>query len=324
MTLTDHLEWIDLPGDPAPDGLESHRITGADDVSLRVVYAPAKGEAKGSVVIAPGRTEFVEKYAETMRELQARGFACVCVDHRGQGLSDRLLDNPLKGHVTRFEAYAEDFETVYTAFDDRLPGPRILLAHSMGGAIGLAVLLRGAVRFDGVLFSAPMWGLGGLNGAIARVIAEPVAGVAADFFAPGADRQAIEFDFDANPVTQDESRFDRAAARVKAERALAVAGPTWGWLAQAVETIKHFEDVQTVNALKSLETPITVLSAEKERLVNKASHERIAGLLPQSRRTTIPEARHELLQEVDAVRAQVFDEFDALVERVGGATAKAA
>ena len=69
-----------------------------DGVRLRLGYWPLEG-AKGTVLIMPGRTEYVEKYGRVARELAARGYAAVALDWRGQGLADRLGRVPSVGHV---------------------------------------------------------------------------------------------------------------------------------------------------------------------------------------------------------------------------------
>ena len=60
-----------------------------DGVNLRFArWTPPPGR-KGTVVVLQGRTESIEKYFETVRDLRARGFAVATFDWRGQGLSDR-------------------------------------------------------------------------------------------------------------------------------------------------------------------------------------------------------------------------------------------
>ncbi|MBK8545664.1 MAG: alpha/beta hydrolase [Caulobacteraceae bacterium] len=80
-----------------------------------------RGEARGSVIVAPGRTEFIEKYFEVIRELQARGFAVFCIDWRGQGLSGREVENSLKGHLVSFDDPVNDLSTALKLLADRLP-----------------------------------------------------------------------------------------------------------------------------------------------------------------------------------------------------------
>ena len=81
-----------------------------------------------------GRTEFIEKYFETVDDLRRRGFAVVAFDARGQGGSARLLRNRRKGHVRDFADYVNDFETIMqeVVLPD-CPPPYYVLAHSMGG-----------------------------------------------------------------------------------------------------------------------------------------------------------------------------------------------
>ena len=54
----------------------------------------------------------------------------------------------------------------------------------------------------------------------------------------------------------------------------------------------------------------------EEQLVDNASHEIIAHELPDARHIVITGAKHEILMETDAIRAQFWDAFDQLAERV--------
>ena len=116
------------------------------------------------MIVAPGRTEFIEKYFEVTRELQARGFAVFCIDWRGQGLSGREVENGLKGHFASFDDPVNDLSTALKLLDrSSLPRPHIGLAHSMGGAIMLRALQTRRIELDAAAFSAPMWGIQGLT-----------------------------------------------------------------------------------------------------------------------------------------------------------------
>ena len=54
---------------------------------------------------APNSSSAISK---PIAELLARGFAVVALDWRGQGLSERQLRNPRKGHIDDFEIYERD------------------------------------------------------------------------------------------------------------------------------------------------------------------------------------------------------------------------
>ena len=60
-------------------------------VRIRVGLWHRQGPA-GTVLLFPGRTEYVEKYGRTARLLAARGLATLVIDWRGQGIADRLVE----------------------------------------------------------------------------------------------------------------------------------------------------------------------------------------------------------------------------------------
>ena len=82
-------------GSAAPIGT-AEWFEGARGFRLRAALFPAKNP-RGSVILSGGRTEFIEKYLEVIRELVGRGFTVLTHDWRGQGLSQRLLADRLKG-----------------------------------------------------------------------------------------------------------------------------------------------------------------------------------------------------------------------------------
>jgi hypothetical protein len=66
-----------------------------DGVRLRYAVSPGLPGGRGTVCILPGRADFIERYFETIRDLQARGYAVAILDWRGQGGSDRLRWRPV-------------------------------------------------------------------------------------------------------------------------------------------------------------------------------------------------------------------------------------
>ena len=95
-------------------------------------------------MILPGRTECIEKYGRAARDLVARGYSVISIDWRGQGLADRPLADHHAGHVGDFSEYQQDLDAMLAEAERAgLPKPYFMLAHSMGGAIGLRGLVRG-------------------------------------------------------------------------------------------------------------------------------------------------------------------------------------
>ena len=130
----------------------------ADGVDVRVALWPLEG-ARATALIFPGRTEHCEKYGPLAADLRGAGLAAAAIDWRGQGLTVRPRRNRRSGHVGDFAEFQADVDAmVATARAAGLPEPFHLVAHSMGGLIGLRALMRGA-PLARAAFSAPMWGL---------------------------------------------------------------------------------------------------------------------------------------------------------------------
>ena len=99
----------------------------------------------GAIVVAPGRGEASVEYYETAIDFIALGYGPIYViDHRGQGFSPRLLDDPSKAHVGDFADYVADLAAVTEAVVKDTgalgapeDGPLWYMSNSMGGAIGL-------------------------------------------------------------------------------------------------------------------------------------------------------------------------------------------
>lgn len=299
---------------PVPTGGRAFWLQGQDGTRLRAALFPAEGAPRGSVVLSPGRTEPIEKYFETIGELQRRGFVTLAHDWRGQGLSGRALPDRLRGHAQGFKAFLSDYILMLDRLQGDLPRPWIGVAHSMGAGLVLLALGRGEARLAGVIATAPMIGLQavrvlpGAAGLIAAVAARVgLAGVAVQSYDPFAQA------FEGNVLTHDRVRYERYQAQLRACPDLALGGPTWGWLDYALTAGRILARPASAAAVRP---PLTVIGAGQDRLVLSALAERFARAAPHGRYLELPEAFHEILMETDPVRAVFWREFDALALRV--------
>lgn len=314
--MTSTAPLVSIAEAPAPPGGHAEWVTGAGGVRLRAALFPATGKPRGSVVVSPGRTEPIEKYFEVVGELRARGFAVLVHDWRGQGLSHRMLPDRLKGHATRYEDFVEDYRLILLAFQDRLPQPWIALGHSMGGCLVLLDLVGGESRFAACILSAPMLGVStaGVPDALARGVAwSMVASGQGASPVPGLGHDPMGDTFIEQGLTHDRIRYARYKAQLGACPDLALGGPTWGWLDFALRAMAALSDA---TALKRVKIPVTVVVAQHDQLVLNGAAQRVADQLPKGRYIEVAGAFHEMLVEIDPIRAGFWAAFDALAAEI--------
>lgn len=291
-----------------------------DGLRLRCVSWRGEGLRRGTVVICSGRTEFVEKYQGVVQELQERRFDVVLFDWRGQGLSDRMLPDRARGHVRRYEDYLADLTAITELVAKRcLPEPRIMLAHSMGGQIGLRFLHDRPEFFKGAVMTSPLvhMRLGMVTAPVARIISELMclAGQSdAYVFGQGA-RPYVDHDFEGNVLTGCEKHYLELRALIAADPELALGGPTFGWLRAGLRSIAI---TRRPAFLRAIRCPILLAQAAEEMIVDNPAIERLARLLPQGQLLQLAGARHEILIERPPVRQAFWKGFDAWFSRLAG------
>lgn len=304
---------IGTPEAPVPQGGAVELFEGEGGVKLRAALWRPEGTPRGSVIVSPGRTEPIEKYFEVVGELLARGFVVLAHDWRGQGLSHRLLPDRRRGHCEDWRSMAADHRRLLDAFADRLPAPRVALAHSMGACL-VALALKDERRLDRAVFTSPMFGvrLGPLPVGLARDIARRVCRRGgANLYVPRGVHDPVNAPFDpANILTHDRARFERHRAQLRACPDLALGGVTWGWLDQAFGAMAAALDPAHG---ASIRIPVLALLAGDERLVVNAASRAFVAHVPDGRLVEIPGARHEIMMEADPIRAVFWQAFDAFL-----------
>ena len=267
---------------------------------------------RATLLLFPGRTEFVEKYQPVAAHFAAQGLAVLAVDWRGQGASDRLIADRTLGHVGNFAAYQQDVAALVTAAERlALPRPWHLLAHSMGGAIGLRALHRG-LAVASVSLSAPMWGIPYRN--LPDWIGMPwqalVAGLACLFGlgqravpgreAPPPDPADPDSLFAANLLTSDPGWWRWGEGLNAALPDLAIDAPTFSWARAALA------ECRALARLPMPDLPALISVSEDEHLVSAGAIRAGAARWPGARLLSLPGARHEALFERPAARAALL------------------
>ncbi|MBE3637506.1 alpha/beta fold hydrolase [Mangrovicoccus algicola] len=295
----------------APPGAGAVWRRTPDGVRLRIGVL-ARG-TRGTVLCFPGRTEYLEKYGPTARDLEAAGYSMVAIDWRGQGLADRLLPDAALGHVGRFSDYQADVAALTAhAAEAGLPRPWFLLAHSMGGAIGLEALEAGlAVR--AAVFTAPMW----------HVTIPPLARPAARIIPPLAERLGLwrralpgmsrhayilQADPADNLLTGDAGTFRWFRSHLRNHPELALAAPTLRWFSEAMRACDR------LNRAPLPDLPARVFLGSRERIVSTQSIRAQVARWPGAELVELAEGRHEVLMEAPPLRGQVIAGMIALFD----------
>jgi lysophospholipase len=305
---------VSIPANPVPDDVVSGTIKTPDGAELRFArWAPPAGR-KGTVCVFQGRSESIEKYFETVRDLRDRGFAVAMIDWRGQGLSSRRLRDPRKGYVRDFGDYEIDVETfVQQVVLPDCPPPHFALAHSMGGAVMLRVAYAGKRWFDRMVLSAPMIDLPGRTTSLpARLLlrAMRLTGQGGNYVPGGSDQLTGATSFINNPFTSDPVRFARNAAILEEDPTLGLGSPTVAWADTAFKAMHGF---RASNYPSQIRQPILMMAASNDTVVSTAAIEEFAYHLRAGSHLVIAGSKHEILQEQDRFRAQFWAAFDAFV-----------
>ena len=308
------MEFIVTPDNPCPPGGVAASVIAIDGMTLRVGRWHPQGKARGTVLVCPGRAEFIEKYFEVVAELLTRQLTVVILDWRGQGLSGRDLDNSRKGHIDDFSLYRRDLDAIREqVLGPFCPAPWFALGHSMGGAILIDQARDGASPFERFVVLAPMIGIYRLKfphftRGLAKLL--DFIGLGDAFIPGGGGKSILQRPFRGNYLTSDPVRYARNAGIVAAAAHLAIGDPTIGWIDAAFALMQRFADPEYPR--RTL-TPILVISAGGDRIVSSAAIEHFGNRLKAGRVVSLPYARHEILMERDSIRGQFWAAFDAFI-----------
>lgn len=295
---------------PLGDNAIAYWAMTSDEKRIRLAVW-AKNADRGTVLLFPGRTEYVEKYAATAVDLEQRGYCTIAIDWRGQGLADRLLDDPMVGHVEKFEDYQLDVAALVEAAKElNLPEPYYLIGHSMGGAIGLRALMEG-LPVKAAAFSAPMWGIHLAPhmrpAAWALGYLMPMLGKG-DKNPPGTTLESyvLTAPFEDNTLTTDQPMFDMMTNQVDKYAALGLGGPSYTWLRESLI------EANTLAARPAPKTPILTFLGTNERIVRtKTIHQRMQ-IWENGTLVMVEGAEHEILMERPEIRNDAFDQMAKL------------
>lgn len=299
-----------------PDARESQWLA-PDGQAIRRIDWPCAGASRGSLLFLPGRGDFYEKWLDSIGHWHARGWSVTAIDWRGQAFSGRMTEDGVTGHIGDYRVWEDDLAGFWNDWSSQAIGPKVLVAHSMGGQIALGALESQAIAPDAVVFSAPMFGLKPewlprwllhlfARGMVAMrgAITPAWRGAERPDKVPG-DRFEL--------LTHDAERYADEAWWEVERPELALGPPSWGWIERSYAAMAR---VARRGALEAVRTPILILATRADRLVSWRATRKVAARLPRARLVVFgKEARHEILREVDAVRLPALKAIDDFFDR---------
>lgn len=285
---------------------QTHWIKAKDGVRLRVgTWIADVQPPKGSLLLFPGRTEYIEKYAPVAGDMSAHGISTIAIDWRGQGLSDRLLSDPLPGHVGRFSDYHLDVTAMLDharALD--LPQPWYMLGHSMGGCIALRAVMEDA-PVKAVVFSGPMWGIS--TNPFLRPVMWGLSWISrylgfSQRYPPtttGPVPYPLAEPFATNSLTRDAAMYQLMRDQFTARPELKVGAPTLNWLYESIS------ECLRLSRRPSPALPCLTIMGSNEAIVEQSRIRSRMANWPGGTLHVEPSGRHELMMEDMATRKRI-------------------
>ena len=306
--LTSEADVPSLYQQTLPDFWRQHAVEGEfkgkDGVTIRYA-ALRQAKVERAILIVNGRVESYLKYQELAWDLWRQGYSLYLIDHRGQGMSDRMLNDPQKGYVDHFDDYVVDLKQ----FHDQIimadqPAKLFLLAHSMGGAISARYLERWPDDIKAAVLSSPMLGinLGGLPKWLAKGLASTIGTVGGWLGEPpyGPGQGAYQdHGFADNGLTHSQSRYQAFRQLYEQHPQIKLGGATAHWIYQGITGADAV--IADAGAIK---TPLLVLQAGNDSVVDNTAQDRFCTIAKceGGKPLRIEGAWHELFIESDDKR----------------------
>jgi lysophospholipase len=279
-------------------------FVGAKNIIISTAQWASSPTADRCLVILPGRSEQIEKYAEVVHSLNdgdLKGhLVYFLMDHRGQGSSQRFMPQIDRGYVDDFDNYATDVKTFFDqVVAQTYCRETYLLAHSMGGGIAVDFLQKFPGIVDRAVLTSPMLKIQTkpYPYAVARgiVLASMAIGRAKQF-AIGEKPFNPNDDFAANKFTQSKVRFDMWMGLFKELPQTQLGGVTNRWVNEIMRGTKGVRA-----RYGKLLLPLRVIKASDERYSEPSEMDKLCRQAAQCEATTLV-GKHEVLMEKDEVR----------------------
>tara|TARA_B100000965_G_scaffold398634_1_gene417102 strand:+ start:1319 stop:2260 length:942 start_codon:yes stop_codon:yes gene_type:complete len=302
--------YLELDNYKAPIGIKSNYIKMKDGKRIRLISWKLfnDNEGSGTILIQQGHNEFIEKYYETIQEFIDRKYNVVAFDWRGQGMSERMIDDNRKQYIEDLNIHIDDLEFILNnVIFKNFNKPLIGIGHSMGGCIILSALKFHADKFDKIILSAPM--LGFRSEKLLMILIDIFyLFLPKNLFLPGSKpNMGKETPFNENDLTTDEKRYKRTQKLVRLKKDIRLWGITIAW-AKAVKN--QFKIIRNEEWLKNIKSEILIINSTNDRVVSSKHIIETAEKLRNKKIINFKNCEHEIFMEKDIHRKKLWREID--------------
>jgi len=274
-------------------------------------YCAGNPSAKAVVVMVHGYCEFWGKYHEYAWYLWQAGYTVYFLEQRCHGYSEGKLSEPDMIHIDSFNTYAEDLKE----FMDKVVLPasgdlsKLMLAHSMGGAVGALFLEAWPDIFKAAILTSPM-----LKMQTGSMTPPKIAAVKL-FMILAHKQKALcpgQHHFDPTPKFADSStlskaRYDYLFGQRIEDMHYRTSGATFGWVMAAIDSRKMI-----LKKADRIKIPVTLMQAGMDSLVEPAGFDDFMDRVPQAKKLVYQNSRHEIFNADTDERIRYFK--DVLTE----------
>jgi alpha-beta hydrolase superfamily lysophospholipase len=240
-------------------------------------------DPRAVLIVAHGLGDHSGRYAAFGEHMAEQGVSTFAMDLRGHGRSAGR-----RGHIPSFDLFLKDLDRFRRELDvlTGFHAPTFLLGHSMGGLIALRYLEEYDTRFAGAVIVSP-WLATAMPVPRLKAMAAPLLSRLLPWlpFDNGIDAADLSHD----PATVESYRNDP--------------------LVHGVITPRLFSEVVAAMRLvfarsDRIQLPLLLLLAGADRVVDTVRSLQFGDVLTAADRSVrvVPEAYHEVLNEVDRVR----------------------
>ncbi|MDD6154231.1 MAG: alpha/beta hydrolase [Eubacteriales bacterium] len=280
-----------------------------DGIRLRYkIFRTDKIILDGSVMIAHGFSEFLEKYDEVVYHFLNMGFDVYMVELRGHGYSDRQVSDPEMVHVRSFQDYIGDVHSfVQAKMPRREEGiKRILFAHSMGGGIGANYIGTYPDDFDRVILSAPMVKM--RTGSYPWPVAIGLTKIRCRLgkrFKYAAGQTAFPGPKNDPDMSEKQKYFYDLRLT---DRRFQTWGASYGWVSAA------YDNTRVIAGISHSKVPLLVLVPGVDTMVVPEASIAFAKRQDKARFDFFPDGHHELFNDKDEISSRYWKDITDFIE----------